>query len=501
MSQFNSAIPARKPTSIILGSWLLALLCCPLASSKTQTENAIEFPVETREYTLTVVDEDGKPIAGAAVEAAGVRCQEHPGSWYGWPAINIGKTNRLFSDATGKITVRYPVKYGRPPEWLTTTTIDFRFKHPLYVANSIEVDPREEGIEHVMISGCEVLLSAVDDAGLPIDRFGVAMAGPGGQADWISKDGTISTRSIPDGPWQTMLVAPGPAGVHMFSGILPAKFARDRPVTIRGIKLSPGLQLSGELDPQVQRPVIEGRVIAYCLPKPSGEVHDRSDPSLSWTDGTEINQDGSFTFKSLPRTGMVQLIALCRGWTIESQSRDRVGDSFVQGIQVDLDESEIIDGQLTVVLPMQPAGSLEVTVTKPDGSPLKGARVGAWPNQKLDKSGAQLLGDYYPSIMLVEAMLDGRSILLDEFSLGQRESSRFVQTTDENGRVTLYDIPVRRSAYQLIATHPQYNFSARAGTLEEKGDENKGGLISFKFEMATADHKLIELSGVPIPKN
>jgi len=153
MSQFNSAIPARKPTSIILGSWLLALLCCPLASSKTQTENAIEFPVETREYTLTVVDEDGKPIAGAAVEAAGVRCQEHPGSWYGWPAINIGKTNRLFSDATGKITVRYPVKYGRPPEWLTTTTLDFRFKHPLYVANSIEVDPREEGIEHVMIWG------------------------------------------------------------------------------------------------------------------------------------------------------------------------------------------------------------------------------------------------------------------------------------------------------------------------------------------------------------
>ena len=327
------------------------------------------------------------------------------------------------------------------------------------------------------------------------------MAGLGGQADWILKEGTISTRSIPDEPWQTMLVAPGPAGVHLFSGILPAKFSKNRPVTIRGIKLSPGLQLNGELDAQVQRPVTDGRVIAYCLPKPSGRVNDVSDPSLSWSDYADINEDGSFVFNSLPRTGTLQLIALCRGWTIQSQPRDEVGEFFVQGIQINLDESEIVDGQLSVVLPMQPAGSLEVTVTNPDGSPLAGVQIGSWPNQKLDKWGSQLLGTCCPSMTIVEARLDGCGNQLNEMFFDQHGSSRFTQTSDEDGHVTLYDIPVNQSAYQLTATHPQYNFVAKSGTLKEEGDEKAGGRTEFEYEMKTPDHKLIELTGVPIPEN
>ncbi len=46
MSLFNSAIPARKASFIILGSLLLTLLWCPPAESQTQTEvkDPIKFP-------------------------------------------------------------------------------------------------------------------------------------------------------------------------------------------------------------------------------------------------------------------------------------------------------------------------------------------------------------------------------------------------------------------------------------------------------------------------
>lgn len=501
MSQFSSSRNFSPTASPILVGVLVSLLLNLQVKSQTVDQKKIDFPVEMREYTLTVVDDDGTPISGATVEAAGVRCLEDPGSWYGWPVANAGNNNRLVSDDQGHITLKYPLKYGRPPTWRTTSKIDFMCSHPLYVANRVEVDPEGGAFEHIMHAGCEVLFSAVDESNQPIEKFGTVMAGPGGRADWVLKNGEIRTRSIPDGLWQTMLVAPGSDGAHLYSGILPAKFAKGRPVTIRGIKLSPGLTVRGKLDDQVPRPVTDGRIVAFCLPKPSGPVHEDQDPSLSWSDCTNINADGSFVFKSLPPTGTVQLIAVCRGWIVRSEPRDEVSKFFVQGAQINLDQSKIVDRELAIDLPMEPAGSVEVTITQPDGRPLIGANVSTSPNQMLDKSGSQVVGRCYSSMSLIQAKLDGNEHQVMEQLAKENRQSRYTQTTDANGRVVLHDLPINGFPHRLRFSHPAFNAIAKSGTSNsDEFDEKPNPTPDLQFELPSAERKIIELVAVPIEK-
>ncbi len=487
-------LPARPRLSAYVGLPVLILglvALCNLTHGQTdEPKEDIAFPVELKPYTLTVVDEQAKPLANISVEAAGVRCEEDPGSWYGWPTPNAGKNNRLVTDADGKITVLYPTKFGPQSGLVTTNKIDFRFNHADFVAASLEVDPREPGVEHTLIAGCPVEFSAIDDRDTPIDKFGVLMAGRGRNAEWVLEDGKVRSRGIPDGSWQTMLIAPDSNGETLFSGILPTRFAKGRPVTIRNIKLATGVRLTGALADVVPRPVTDGSVVAWCLPKPRGEVYGNQDPSLAWCDVAEIAADGSFTFPSLPPTGTVQLIARCRGWLIVSQRVEGRKDGRVQGIQVDLDSAEIIDKQLSVMLPMQVAGSLEVIVSKPDGTPLAGAEVSTWPNQIFDKGGSTLVGQGFPSVALIENQIAGRgSALPESFYAKQMQKSPYSAVTDEQGRAVLYDIPIASQEAMMVG-HKEFELKAPEAA--------QRAFTSIDYVLENENRKTVEIAMVPL---
>ena len=476
---------------LVVAVFLFAVPCVAQDQQASTEKDSLLFPVEMTDYTLSVKDEKGDPIEGVEVVANGVRCEEDRGSWYAWPIPNAGNDNKRITDTTGKVTFRYPVKYGVPPDLKTLNKIDFTFSHPEFVTSRQETDPRGDAIVHKMVAGCPVLFSAVNANGEPIESFWVQMAGPGSAAKWILADQTIRTGSIPDGAWQTMLVAPQIDGPTLFSGILPTRFRKNSKVTIRGIELKPGLRIGGRLDDGVPRPVANGRVVAWQLPKPRGRCHGEDDPSLGWSDVTEMNEDGSFEFESMPRTGVVQFIAICSGWIVKSEHRNgRPAGGRVLGVLVNLDDMQVDEGLISdIIIPMEKAGDLEVTVRKPDGTPLVGAEVATWPNQVLEKSGSQLLGACYPTLEQINRLIAGKE--WDYMEAFRSQKSRYMQITDENGRCVLRDLPIDRDLAMYVQ-HEDFQSKSTGVKNEER---------EVKFRVTEEEPtKSIEVEVEPIPK-
>ena len=472
-------------------AFVLALCSLSNADPPAKTDSKILFPVEMKSYSLTIVDKAGTPIQGVEVSANGVRCDESPGSWYAWPLKNAGNDNRRVTDQNGVATFRYPVRYGTPPEWLTLNKLTFTLRHPDYVGSGVEADPRSPGIKHSMVAGCPVFFNAVDQDGRPLEKFWALMAGPGRDAKWILEDGAIRTSSIPDGAWQTMLVAPQPNGRTLFSGILPTRFRQNSRVSIRGIKLKPGLRLRGKIDAVVPRPVKNGRVVAWQLPRPAGRCYGNDNPSLHWTDWTKINPDGTFEFASMPRGGTIQLIGLCEGWIGKSTAREGrpANGFFITGIQVEVSDEQIENGLISsVVLPMEPAGSLEISVTKPNGDPLVGAEVAASPNQGMDKGGSQLLGGCFPTTQLVETWMDGKE--WDFMAAFRSRESRYTQITDEHGECLIPDVPLNRNQ-ALVLISEDFQIKTKDGNDPERG-------LHFTLTSEDPNQKLnIEVEAIP----
>lgn len=423
-----------KPRFSTCATLLAFYLPFALVPAWAQDDKAHEtkIPVEMKPFKLTLVDEDAKPVAGVTVTASHVTVDELPHSLIEWP-MNIAGTNELITDAAGQIELKYPVKFGLDGKCLTINKIDIQFRHPDYVVSRAKFDPSTEIAQHSLVQGCRAFFTCIDENGIPIKEFAVFMAGRGREGAWTLDGGEVRSSNVPDGKWQTMLISPSADGLHRFSGILPARYAKGKDVTIRGIRLRPGMRLSGSLSDNVPRPIANGKVVAWCMPKPPGEV---GDASIGWCDETTIAADGSFEFLSLPSGGMVQLIALCNGWLIEGNKAQ-----FTSGLEFNVSDEQIAENRVTgITLQMKQAAQLEVEVLGPNGKPLAGAEVSTWPNQKLTHGASDLLGECPRTINLIEAQIAGKKIEpRDWHTLG-----RYIQKTDEHGKAVLRDIPLGR---------------------------------------------------------
>jgi hypothetical protein len=99
-------------------------------------------------------------------------------------------------------------------------------------------------------------------------------------------------------------------------------------------------------------------------------------------------------------------------------------------------------------IPMTRTAAIDVTILKPDGSPLIGATVRTFPNQAFELSGSQILGD----VFCTADVLNKDSSRLSRADV--RKNHRYTATTDDNGRCQLKDMPLgNRSIYVL---HDQY---------------------------------------------
>ena len=105
-------------------------------------------------------------------------------------------------------------------------------------------------------------------------------------------------------------------------------------------------------------------------------------------------------------------------------------------------------------LPMLPTASCRVTVLAPDGSPLPGATVSAWPNQYFPGIGSNVIGDGSSNTKALKLSAEQQKQIWaiesqnEMKQLGVRTdfSTAYLQTTDENGVAVLHTLPGGQSS-------------------------------------------------------
>ena len=484
----SHSIECQEHESLVgMGNMLLRSFCTVVACAvvgvasvsiaedqEASKKSPPKHPVETKQFVLTVTDGEN-PIAGASLRLYACRCEEDRGSHYGWPSNNTDVPTIFTTDETGKATLRYPIKFGDPSNWKTLSQISLFITHSDYVGDELHVDPRDGEATKELKQGCELTFSAVDDSREPVD-IAVLMAGPGRSAKWErGDDKVVRSRAIPDGSWQTMLVSPRDDGRHLFSGILPVRLANQQAVKIRNLRIKPGFRLSGRLSDNVPRPVKNGSILANCYPKPAGRVWGDDNPSLNWTTVATVHEDGSFDFSSLPRGGRIQILAVCDGWAIsdDSQQNSIKDGRLIEFTDLEIDEDGVCNNY---ELPMEPTGTVIVTVKKPDGSPLAGSSVSTNPNQRMYLGGTSIFGQFYESIDGVRYEISGEE---SDGIVSRRHANKAVAyhgVTDEKGQFTIRGVPLNRN-YQVGASHTDY-----ASPIGERGRRERTSYICKSAE-------------------
>jgi hypothetical protein len=271
-----------------------------------------------------------------------------------------------------------------------------------------------------------------------------------------------------------MIVKPQAEGPTLFSGVLPLRVQQDQDVTIRNVKLLPGVKVLGVLSDVVPRPIRNGYVIVNSVPKPAENSFADKNPSLTWDDWTEIKDDGTFELASIPRGGELQIIGICDGW-VSSTNIPEANGHYTMGQQFQLDKDK---PQIKLTLEMEHTGSLELTVLQPDGSPLNQGIVASTPNQHFLKGGSTFLGERYRTQEIVELQL---------LPIEKQSRPRFAgqqlfpfQRDVVDGKVTLTGLPIGQSQY-LVLVHPQ---------LVLKSDEKRQRVL---FKLDSAEPKLMTL--------
>lgn len=417
---------------------------------------------------IRVQDAAGKPVAGAVVQPEGLRTKPGPyvGGWYGWNALTSGVTNPpVTTDAAGSAVVPYP-KYVF--ERIETGTLCLSVSHPDFVSERPErvvasAPPagapwrvrlmdfwgrlrHRRLIAHpepvVLQPGAVLRIALAPDQPLAPDvkLFAQVSGEPFNFRDfWFYPEPrVIATRRLPAGPHTARAVGLEPDGTAWFSEVFALTAAAGQTNDVV-VKLKRGVTLHGELDGKVPRPVRNGRVVAKVTPR--GASLQDSPPQ--WHAWSPVAADGGFVIGSLP-AGDLEITALCEGYVSTNgpgQHALRYPQRHVLGTN-----------DLAIVMGMEPTVRLEVSVTDPDGRPLKDVRVTTWPNVRYGEWAAtllmsdcvntadQLLGRYEPESMW-----------------GQRVPD-FEGTSDGTGVAVLANLPA--TVNSLNVEHPEFELPA-----------------------------------------
>jgi len=463
---------------------LTCLLCVAFAPSECVSNEDTDL-ITWGELRIVIKDEAGKPVTGAVVKAYAMRMIEHDGHMF-WNEEKHGAIKNYLTAQDGLVIVRYPSKSVFGPIVLTTKSVSFLVRHSDYVQKvvhfdlALDVDEPIEQADVELKKGCELQLSAVDENGAQVSDFGVMMAGPFAPEFWADDgNGGRRTSALSDGTWQTMLVKPQRDGPTLFSGLLPLRVRPSQALRMRNVKLSPGARIVGRLSSNVPRPVVGGYVSTTSVPKPEGDSWEEHAPSLTWADSVPITADGKFDLPSVPRSGVIQIIAVCDGWVSKTtipESYFVMGQLFnVSGTQVD------------VTLEMEQTGSLELLIVKPDGTPLESGEVSGWPNQKTYKGGSTYLGERFYSIKSVQNQF---------FPVDQQVppyegeiNHPFIDQPVVNGVAVLRGLPIGKNE-QCNLQHKEFRFPNEANDREG----------SFRFKLESAEPKKVTITVIPHAK-
>lgn len=448
--------------------WMTALLTGLAVSNCIAQEAAdgktAEADFVMAELKVVLTGSDGEAVVGALVMPYAMEMVEIDGHGF-WDDQKFGVPKDYVSDAQGVATIRYPASEGMGQRGkLTTKLVTFQIEHTDYVQQVVHCELGPD-LEHPIAStdvqlkkGCEVELAAINSKAEKITEFGILMAGRSAADLWATtEDGGKRTSAVNDGTWQTMLVAPQKDGPTLFSGLLPLRVRPSQAVRLRNVLLTPGTVVHGQLSDVVPRPVRNGQVITTTAPKPAGDSYAEQDPSLVWIESAAINEDGTFTLPSIPRSGKIQVIAVCDDFVCKTTMPD--ARSFVMGQLFD-----VVDGAMTVTIDMEATASVELTIRRPDGSLLESGIVSATPNQKFYLGGSTFLGESFSSLDSIQRQMLPADERPAESWYKRRREFPFMEQPVIDGVVTLRGLPARSNHAQRAGLyHKEFAFPTMLG--------------------------------------
>jgi hypothetical protein len=413
---------SRTPLIMVFA---LVMHCLAGETQNLNAEQASQPPPDKRIQRIVFVDEQQTPIEG-------VKFLPHAlNTSYFWPEKIMGKPKAYFSNKQAAIEVEYPPVFADGK--VVCETIDGVASDVMHISQIARV-PVISGKESrvVMKPGIRLALQGIDENGQSLQSFTALASSDQAPKTWKPlPDGFIESHAMPLGHSQVMLVHPREDGKTCFSECWVLQLTEQDRATGRvmeNIEVLPGVRLDGRLAEQVPRPVKNGMVMAYCAPLPIETAVDQDYVDfLIWSDWTEIREDGTFTFDSLPQKGKVQVIALCDGW-IGKTDRRTVGEQIT------------LEGEgLEIVLPMYPTIQAVVFAIDRQGKPVENARIDFGPNQVVWDRFSTRLGRCNRSIDSILSMFDPTHRPV----LPVTVESRFRRFTNEQGMARIPNLPAQ----------------------------------------------------------
>ncbi|MEM6569712.1 MAG: carboxypeptidase-like regulatory domain-containing protein [Planctomycetota bacterium] len=358
-----------------------------------------EYEPDAKEpLSILVVDPDQAPVAGAKVEIIGLRSESSSGSWYGYR----GDTPVATTDANGRATLDRWVWVNQDGR---VRAVDLVVEHPEFVPFrdssfplDSEVVPLERGATVVVTGWHGDPSNVIQDVRISADR-GASL----GRDAWVQlPDGRLSTSRLKPGPHLVLITYEDEDLGTLVSDPHEFEVGEVGWETLHLELLGP-FRLIGELDPDVPRPVVNGKVRAVLRTA----SYAGPDAVLALEKDADVAADGSFVVEGV-RPGDCFVVALCEGWTSERLPPTSLRDAGIylgeevteERKQKALAEAEpwtwtyprvaLPQESPPFVVPMVETGTLEVTIVGPNGAPLRGAMVHLSPNYRVRYIGSSI---------------------------------------------------------------------------------------------------------------
>ncbi len=491
----NLAYFFRQLQCLLVATAAIAVLLAQVSFANAQTDKEESKPKVQQKrlpVKVTVVDPDGKPIAGALVEPNSMVLKDRPGSTMSWVDREPEKVANLLTDENGVVTVTYP----DPPFGTSQVVrIGMDITHSSFVEKFQFCTVADKEIKIELDRGFRIAASAIDaETGDSIKRNLFATTNRLDLVDWEQKSIGMLVSPIfgkQECHFRLMEVVGGKA--VRFSDLITVEPDGKSRMLFRNVKLSKSVVVRGELDANVPRPVNNG-VVSICVASVRDQDRATNQAAWRWMSFANIKKDGTFELPGIPSNCDLQVIAVCDGWVNVPINNAEMAVKFPsyakimnnnwfampQLFEIDEDPSDI-------EIAMQPMGSCTVSIVDDSGKPIVGANVRVNPNQRFFHSG---FTTGFESTWALATTLEGirktaraknkgaADESLDdepEPAKSPRTSEAFRGTSDENGKVEIVDLPatvIRGSAYHAdydpgTQRHKQFTVSIKSGERTE----------------------------------
>ncbi len=347
---------------------------------------------------LQVLNPEGEPIEGATIRPNGLRTRVERSSHHGWVKSRHGELPLVKTDENGIAEVFCP-KFVY--EKIETGQITWLVDHEDYIIFREDRSVDDAPAKIILQYGRRIVIGAVHaKSGDAITENLHASLGGGGFAfnEWnLTNSGMLMSRAVDKNRRMMRVFQSPPDGPVLFSAPIDLeKYGDKSGALIRKVKLQAGTRIEGMIDKSVPRPVMNGTVSVTVVEGVELKIWESRD---SWSDWTKIHADGSFVFDSLPRGGVVQMIAVCEGYVSALPTEDEIKGVGFDTVSLDAvstfvypQVAELKGDRITPTIKMDSTSACRVTVLDPDGKPLAGAMVMMFPNQYWFGRGSQIVG-------------------------------------------------------------------------------------------------------------